>query len=94
MTEEVGGCTDFRRRHSRLAPTPKPGLGFGAHPGVCAVCSPLPQVSGKAPLTWVEDEGNLNWNFPAATAATPVLISENDVAPGKLKALERSGPKQ
>lgn len=89
--EEVGGCTGFCRR---LAPTPKPGLGFGARPGGCAVYSPPPQVSGKAPLTWAEEEGNLNWNFPAAIAATSVLISENDVVPGKSKELERSGPKQ
>lgn len=36
----------------------------------------------------------MNWKFVAAIAATSVLVSENAVAPCKLKELERSGPKR
>lgn len=63
-------------------------MGFGAHSAFHAVCCPPTEVSGKVPLPWSEEPGNMNWNFLVAIAATSVLVYEYYASPGNLKVLE------
>lgn len=91
--EEAEGCMDISQEARQASPTPKTGIGFGVHSAFHSDRSLPPEVSGKTPLTWVEEEGNVDWNFAATVALASGLVSVNDVAFCKLKELERLGPK-